>query len=83
MAVPPSGRTIQFLYRSYHEGNADLSIPAGTALAQAEQVEPSRGQIPADCALDSVPAGTALAQAEQIKPSRGQIPADCALFSVS
>jgi hypothetical protein len=31
-----------------------ISVPAGTALAQAEQVEPSRGQIPADCALFSV-----------------------------
>ena len=29
------------------------SIAAGTALAQAEQVEPSRGQIPADRALFS------------------------------
>jgi hypothetical protein len=31
-----------------------FSIPAQTALAQAKQVKPSRGQIPADCALFSV-----------------------------
>ena len=31
-----------------------ISIPAGNALAQAKQAEPSRGQIPAECALFSV-----------------------------
>ena len=59
-----------------------LSISAGTALAQAEYVEPSRGQIPADRALDSIPAGTASAQAEQAEPSRGQILAERALDSI-